>query len=476
MEKVKSELLRVLEEVLRGYGFSPVITWTLRFFLRNPYESTVIVNKEGNLEFMDRGSEKLFDLPEGGGKGVKITEFVPDSALPEALKTGIPSIGRVFNVKGIRRIGSTYPLIRNGEIIGSIGRLIFRSFEEVERINREMDRLKREVKSFHKTQKQQWSALYTFESILGTSEAIRDTKEMAKKVATTDVDVLIKGESGTGKELFAHAIHNFANRDKPFVRVNSAALPFDLVESELFGYVKGAFSGASTAGKPGKFELAHNGTIFLDDIDSLPLSIQAKLLRVLQEKEVERLGSTGVKKVHFRLVATTNQDVSKMVTQGKFREDLYYRIAKVTLHIPPLRERKDDISAYVDSFLNTINARFDTHFKGLSNEAFDCFLRYHWPGNVREVINVLEQACLKKWDGEEIPMSCLPSEVICSSSLCGRALSKGFKEEVKETERELILQALEKTGGNKRRAAFLLGMPRSTLYEKLKEHRVNYHP
>jgi transcriptional regulator with PAS, ATPase and Fis domain len=471
MENVERDCLTVLREILGSYGFSPIITWALRFFLRNPYESLVIVDKEGKLEFLDRGSEKFFNLPEGGAKGVSVTEFIPESQLPRVLKDGTPSIGHVVNVRGFRRIGSTYPIISHGEVIGAVARVIFQSLDELDRVNREMGKLKNEVKVLRERQKSQHSAIYTFDHILGISSAIKEAVEMGKKVAMTDADVLIIGESGTGKELFAQAIHNFVNPQKPFVRVNSSAIPFELVESELFGYEKGSFTGASNTGKPGKFEMAHNGTFFLDEISSLPLSLQAKLLRVLQEREIERLGGTRVQNVKFRLIGTTNTDLKPLVKEGKFREDFYFRIAKATIHIPSLRERKEDIPVYIHHFLKIINERFGTKFKRLSNETLFCFMNYDWPGNVRELINILEQVCLKKWEGEEIPMNSLPPELMGGfSSPKVPPSPKIFKKEVQEEEKKLILQALEQTMGNKRRAAFLLGIPRSTLYKKLKDY------
>lgn len=469
MDDNERECINVLKEVLGPYGFSPIIIRALRFFLRNPYESLVVANKEGRLEFLDKGSEKFFNLPPGGAKGLKITELIPESYLPAAIRSGTPHIGHIVNVRNISRIGSTYPLIKDGEIIGAIGRVIFHSLDELERVNREMGRLKSEVKILREKERAQYNAIYTFENIVGISSAIQEAIQMAKKIATTDADVLIIGESGTGKELFAQAIHNFTNPHRPFVRLNSSTIPFDLVESELFGYEKGAFTGANHAGKPGKFELANNGTFFLDEISSLPLSIQAKLLRVLQEREVERLGSSGVQKVSFRLIASTNVDLKNLVREGKFREDFYFRIAKATIMIPPLRERKEDIPLYVNHFLKIINERFSTQFKRLSNEALQCFMNYDWPGNVRELINVLEQAILKKWEGEEISLDCLPSEIIGWRNTSKTSPAKKFKKEIKEEEKRLIIQALEQTNGNKRRASFLLGIPRSTFYKKLKD-------
>lgn len=479
MEDDKKELLKVLDEMLGSYGYSPAITIALRFFLRNPYESLVIVDNEGKLVFMDRGSEKFFNLPEGGARMLNINEVVADSVLPKVLKTGIPFIGRVFRVNGALRIGSTYPLVKNGETIGAMGRLISHSLDEVERINRKISKLKDEVKFLREKQKYQDCAIYVFENILGISPAIQQAKELSKKIATTNADALITGESGTGKELFAHSIHNYINPQKPFVRVNSSAIPFDLAESELFGYEKGAFTGASITGKPGKFEIAHGGTFFLDEVSSIALSLQAKLLRVFQEREVERLGNSRTQKIEFRLIAATNTDLKALVKEGKFREDFYYRIAKTVIHIPPLRERKEDIPVYVNYFLNTINERFGTKFKRLSDEALFCFRNYDWPGNVRELINFLEQACLKKWKGDEIPVDSLPYELTgtsISSNLTSpksvHSNSKIFEKEVREKEIKLILQALERTRRNKRRAAFLLGIPRSTFYKKLKDYKI----
>jgi sigma-54 dependent transcriptional regulator, acetoin dehydrogenase operon transcriptional activator AcoR len=481
MESAKTEFLKVFESVLGVYGFSPFIALAMRFFLRNPYESLVIVNKEGKLEFMDRGSEKFLGLAEGEAKGVKITDLIPDSGIPKLFETGVPTIGRIFDVNGVRRIGSLYPLAQNKEVVGAVGRLIFHSLEELERINSEVYRLKGEVKSLREKQKHQYCAIYSFENILGTSAAMKEVIELSKKAAMTDADVLIIGESGTGKELLAQAIHSFVNPEKPFITVNSSAIPFELAESELFGYEKGTFTGANPIGKPGKFELARNGTFFLDEISSLPLSIQAKLLRVLQEREVERLGGIRVQKIDFRLVGATNTELRTLVEQGKFREDLYYRIAKAIIHIPPLRTRKEDIPVYISYFLKTINARFGTKFERLTKEALSCLMDYDWPGNVRELINVLEQSCLRKWEGVEIPMASLPPELLIGSlrspsspSKRGVSPSASFRKERHERESKLILQALEDTKGNKRKAASRLGIPRSTLYNKLKEYHIEF--
>lgn len=469
MEQEKKDLLKVLDGVLGDYGYSPVITWALRFFLRNPFENLILVDKEARILFADKGTEEFFGLSEGESKGKDVRTLIPDSALPRVLETGTPVIGKVVEVQGISKIVSAYPLIRDGEVIGGLGRLIFHSLEEVERMNRVMNRLKSEVKSLRQSHRVQFRASYTFENILGISPAIKEAIDTAKRIANVETDVLIAGESGTGKELFAHAIHNFINPGKPFVQINCPTIPFELAESEFFGYERGAFSGANSTGKPGKFELAHNGTVFLDEICSLPLSIQAKLLRTIQEREIERLGGTKVQKLNFRILATTNINLKQLIREGRFREDLYFRLNKATLFIPPLRERKEDIPIYVDHFLKTINGHFGTYFKKMSGESLLCLMNYSWPGNIRELINVLEQAMLKKWQGEELPLECLPKEIIGSHSY-RHASSDGLNKEVDSTKKKLIFQALKETRGNKRRAAVLLGIPRSTLYKKIKEY------
>ncbi len=479
MGEIENEFLTVLKDVLGKYGFSPIILRAIRFFLRNPYESLIIVNKEGKVAFIDRGSEKFLNVPEGISKGKLITDIVPESLLPTVLKTEVPRVGKIFNLNGIRRIGSAYPLIQEGEMIGAIGRLIFfDSLDGAEQMSRKMHRLKIKVKSLQEKYRSHHSAFYTFDNILGISSALKEAVDIAKKVAMTDADVLIAGESGTGKELFAQAIHNFHNPKKPFVRVNSSAIPFELVESELFGYERGSFTGAISNGKPGKFEIADGGTFFLDEISSLPLSIQTKLLNVLQEKEVERLGSGRPNKVNFRLIAATNTDLKTLMKEGKFREDFYFRVAKTIISIPPLRERREDIPVYVNQFLKTINDRFETRFKRLTKHALFSFMTYDWPGNVRELINFLERACLKQWEGKEIPMSSLPPELIgpsvpkfSFSSNDDSSLSI-FKKGVQEKEKGLILKTLEETRGNKRKAAFLLGIHRSTFYKKLKDYDI----
>jgi transcriptional regulator with PAS, ATPase and Fis domain len=471
------EKMDIINDTLGGYGFTTTIAYALRLFLKNPYESLLIVDKDARIQFMDSRTEKYLGLKQGGAKGADIREFVPQSGLPMTLETGKPMIGRIFELNGKKRIGSLYPIIHQGQTVGAVGRLIFQSLEEVERINNEIKNLKKEINYLKEKEQYEYSSRYTFENILGESALMKDAVELAKKIAMINTDVLIVGESGTGKELFAHSIHGYAHGNRPIIKINCPAIPFELAESELFGYEKGAFSGALSSGKQGKFEVAHNGTIFLDEISSLSLSIQAKLLRVLQEREIERLGGTKTRKINFRIIAATNTDLKELVKEGKFREDLYYRIAKAIFPISPLRERTEDIPLYLSHFLEKINQSFGTRIKKISPQAMAVILQYQWPGNVRELINVVEQAVLKAWKGEAINEEHLPSEL--RANLSGgwqknkKAEDEGtqlFKTEIAKREKDIILSALEGARGSRTKAARILRMPRSTLYEKIKRY------
>lgn len=465
-----------ISEVLDGFGLTPCIAYALRFFLRNSYESIVIVNKDSKVEFMDRGSERFFGIQQAGSKGMDIRDLVPQSNLSKIIETGVPVIGSIFEIKDKRQISSAYPIVRGGEIVGALAKLTLFSLEELERMNKEVNKLKREITHFKKKeQRKDGKSYYTFDNILGISAQIKNAVEMAKKLSLINTDILIVGESGTGKELFAHSIHGFASADRQFVKVNCPAIPFELAESELFGYEKGTFSGALPSGKPGKFEIANNGMIFLDELSSLPLSIQAKLLRVLQEREVERLGSTTPKNINFRFIGATNKNLLELVKQDKFRDDLYYRVAKAIIYVPPLRERREDIPIYLYHFLHKINLSFKTDVETISEGAMDVFLSYSWPGNVRELINVLEQSVLSAWKSKELNETHLPQELIkCleQSSQETTYDNRSIREALASKEEKLIIAALQSTKNNKRQAAHILGMSRNTLYQKIKKYHI----
>ncbi len=311
-----------------------------------------------------------------------------------------------------------------------------------------------------------------YTNLIGESKAIQEIKRLIEKVAKSNATVLITGESGTGKEVAALAIHQQSLRkDGPFVPVNCAALPEQLLESELFGHEKGAFTGA-VARKLGRFELADRGTIFLDEITEIPLSMQVKLLRVLQEKSFERVGGTETLCVDVRVIAATNRDIASAMQQGQFREDLYYRLNVFQIHMPPLRERKEDIPLLAQHFVEKFRPTYLVN--KISPAAMELLVRYHWPGNIRELQNVIERAAII-CQGNEILPEHLPKELLAAQkTTAGPVINfpdQGIS--LEEVEKELILKALEKTGGNQTRAAQLLGITRSALLYRSQKYGIN---
>lgn len=312
---------------------------------------------------------------------------------------------------------------------------------------------------------------YDFSNMVGNSGGMRQVYEQIAQVTGTNTTVLIRGESGTGKELVAHAIHyNSSRAKKPFVKVSCAALPDTLIESELFGYEKGAFTGAQNR-KPGRFELAEGGSLFLDEIGDLNPTTQIKLLRVIQAKEFERLGSTQTVKVNVRLVAATNKNLEKAIADGTFREDLFYRLNVYTIFIPPLRERKPDVMALSDYFLEKYNKEHGKSIKRISTPAIDMLMSYHWPGNVRELENAVERAVLV-CDGNVIHAHHLPP-TLQTAEASGTMVRVSLGDAMASYERDLILDVLKSTRGNRSKAARLLNTTERILNYKVKKHGID---
>ncbi len=319
--------------------------------------------------------------------------------------------------------------------------------------------------------KQELKERYDFSSIIGTSGPVRQMYEQMAQVAATNTTVLIRGESGTGKEMVAHAIHyNSPRQNKPFVKVSCAALPDSLIESELFGYERGAFTGAEQR-KKGRFELAEGGTLFLDEIGDINLATQVKLLRVLQEREFERLGSTETIKVNVRLIAATNKDMERAIAAGTFREDLYYRLNVFTIFVPPLRERKADLLLLVDHFLEKFSREHRKSIKRISTPAIDMLMSYHWPGNVRELENTLERAVLM-CDGQVIHGHHLPPS-LQTAEASGTVTRVSLSDAVAGFEKDLIQDALKTTRGNRAKAARLLDTTERVLNYKVRKYAID---
>lgn len=314
-------------------------------------------------------------------------------------------------------------------------------------------------------------ARHFFPQIIGESLAMRGLLSLIKKVAPTDSTVLILGESGTGKELVATSIYeNGLRKNKPFIKLNCAAIPTELLESELFGHEKGAFTGA-TKFKPGKFDMANEGTLFLDEIGDMPLNLQSKILRVIQEKEFYRVGGSNTIKVDIRFIASTNQNLEKLIQESKFREDLYYRLNVFTLHLPPLRERKEDLPLLVDYLLQNLPKKVE-----ISSVALQMIMAYTWPGNIRELKNVIESAAVIAEDGFIEPAQ-LPGQITGAFNTDSKEVSLPVNlpldERVNEIEKSMIIEALRKTGGVQVRATELLGINQRSLWHRIKKHKID---
>jgi DNA-binding NtrC family response regulator len=317
--------------------------------------------------------------------------------------------------------------------------------------------------------REELSQRYQFDNIVGHSEAMREIFATVSRVAPTRATVLLCGESGVGKDLFARAIHHHSPRSgKPFVKINCTALPENLMESELFGYEKGAFTGANTS-KPGKFEQADTGTVFLDEIGDVPPSVQVKLLRILQEREFERLGSNKTRHIDVRVLAATNVDLRAALEQGSFREDLYYRLNVLPINIPPLRERKEDIPFLVSYFVKKLSKDLESSVQSISDAAIQRLLEYHWPGNVRELENVLERSMVLAngpvLEVADIKLDTAPATRV--SAAAGNFLPEGMT--LDQYEQHVIREALNRANGNKSQAARLLGLTRNALRYRLSQ-------
>ncbi|USK38746.1 sigma 54-interacting transcriptional regulator [Cytobacillus firmus] len=444
--------------------------------LESAYEGIAVVDENGILQEFNEAYSRFTGITREDAIGRHVTEVIDNTHLHETVKTGIAERGVLQNIQGHDMVVHRIPLWKEGRIAGAIGMLIFEGVTEVYKIYEKLQE-NQDAKPDLFTKKKENDSRVTLDQIIGTSEGITEVKRMARKAARTAATVLITGESGTGKEMFAKSIHHLSPFSTgPFISVNCGAIPEHLFESELFGYEEGAFTGAKKGGKPGKFELADNGTIFLDEIGEMPLVMQTKLLRVLQEKEAERVGGVKKYQINVRVIAATNRNLMQMVETGEFREDLYYRLNIIQLHIPPLRERKKDIPVLLVHYLKEICERYQVPGKLFTSEAVNAFVQHPWRGNIREMVNTVEQL-VTLVDGKVIDYHHLP-EMLRKPEPTLQKVNRaaGSIEEAKllgsQRESEIILDALRRAGGNKSRAADLLGIHRTTLYQKLKKHRI----
>ena len=402
--------------------------------------------------------------------GRHCSEVVENTRMHHVAQTGVAEINQIQTIRGQNIVVHRIPIKKDGRVIAVFGLVMFQDIGEVVKLSGKLHSLESKVRRYEKELMNLRSTRYTLASIIGTSSAILELKEQAHMAAANTSPVLITGESGTGKELFAQAIHHAGPRKlQPFIEINCAAIPRDLLESELFGYDRGAFTGALSSGKPGKFEIADQGTIFLDEIGDLPLEMQPKLLRVLEEKCFERVGGNKLIRSDFRLIAATNQDLETLIDRGSFRTDLFYRLNVISLNIPPLRERPEDVAPLARHLLADFARRHGCAGLGINDEAMAALTAHSWQGNVRELSNVLERALLAR-HGEEIEMADLPfvpRELRLFRPDAETMMIRSIKA---QTEKAAIVAALKKAGYNKAKAAALLGIHRTLLYKKLKKY------
>lgn len=439
----------------------------LEILFENAYEGLVVVDTDGIVTMISSAYSRFLGVEENV-IGKHVSEVIDNTKLHETVKTGIAESAVVQKINGNHTIVSRIPVYKDGVITNAIGKVVYRNIRELDEIHAKIGKIEEQLENYKHELSQVNKAKYNFNDIIGGSGAMKQVMNMAKKAAYTNSNVLILGESGTGKELFAHSIHNSsARRNKPFVKVNCAAIPDDLLESELFGYEHGAFTGAKKGGKIGKFEVADQGTIFLDEIGDMPMRMQAKLLRVIQEGEIEKIGSTVTKSIDVRIIAATNRDIDQMIEEKKFRLDLYYRINVVTLNIPSLNERTEDIFLLCKSFIEKMRRRYLKRVDCIDEKAIAKLKKYEWPGNIRELENIIERA-INIMDGETvIKPKHLPMDI---SEQYDIEDIKSLKDAVDDFEKMTIIKCLEAVNYNKSKAAKLLGISRPTLYERLEKY------
>jgi PAS domain S-box-containing protein len=480
-EKINANKDKWLQEIVT----QKEIQSTLKSIIHSTDDAISVVDEKGLHTIINPAYTRLTGLTEEDVLGKSPTIDIADggeSMHLKVLRTGNPVHGVRMRVGPNRKevIVNVAPVIVDGVLKGSVA--VIHDVSEIKYLNEELERVKERVRHLE--------SKYTFADIVGESRGMIIAKEQAMKAAQTPATILLQGESGTGKELFAHAIHHTSKRNnRQFIRVNCSALVDTLLESELFGYEGGAFTGAKRTGKKGLFEEADKGTIFLDEIGVMSLNLQAKLLRVLQEKEIIRVGGRSPVNVDVRIISATNIDLKNAVKEGRLREDLYYRLYVIPIYIPPLRERKEDMPLLVNNLIRKCNQDFGRNVKGILPEALNILLDYAWPGNVRELENVIERAVINMKLSEEsilpkhIPplidlyeVGIIKEKLISDSKTSPFAnfdLGKNNLKNIKDlTERIALINALKSTNGDSLKTAKKLGISLRSFYYKIKKYNI----
>ncbi|WP_170075053.1 sigma-54 dependent transcriptional regulator PrdR [Paraclostridium dentum] len=451
---------------LEDYGI------TVKHIIGEIKEGICAINTDGKVVLWNKFMENRYGIKSEEIVGKSMEKYLSGTISARVLRTKTRESGiykNNDNENDVYGVVDANPIFINSEFVGVVCTEV--DITEAQKLSRKLDKandrlkyLEDEVKNLSKG---------SFDNILGRSYKLERAKEVAKRVSNTNSSIFIFGESGTGKEVFARAIHDYSERKGPFIPVNCSAIPSELFESEFFGYEAGSFTGANKKGKMGIFELAKHGTVFLDEIADLPLSMQAKLLRVLQEKEVRRIGGEKTIKIDARIISATNKNLQNLVGEGKFREDLYYRLNVVEIDLPPLRERKEDILLLVNKFIKEICEENNREPLKISKEAMDILQRYTWKGNIRELKNTIENIVVLS-TGDIIDKDDIPVYIVESSQHISvdEEYPLDLNKAISKLEVKTIKVALSMTNGNKAKAAKILNIPRTTLYYKIEQYDI----
>ncbi|MGV8980071.1 sigma 54-interacting transcriptional regulator [Clostridium sp.] len=449
----------------------------------NLHEAVCICSDLGIVSYWNKSAEQLYGVKADNIIGKHIDAFFPNAMISKTLKDG----KRRDNIEN-EPVGGKFVILSAVPIYNGNGKLVAvvstdRDVTEVTKLANQLETEKKKVKLLELAYKREIASNYNFAAIIGKNKKIIEAIAMSQKVAQSSASILITGESGTGKEVFAKSIHEASGRTGNFVAVNCSAIPEQLIESEVFGYVEGAFTGAIRKGKIGKFELANNGTLFLDEIGDMPLEMQAKFLRVLQDGIVYRLGSEKGVITDTRIIAATNRNLNDLIKEKKFRDDLYYRFAVVQIELPPLRERKEDIKELADLFINQIATKENIDINSIDERIYPLLFKCKWEGNIRELRNVIQRMIVLSNEGE-ITLDTLPEYILNNGEGKNEVDLEGKYNEVLErdenkydlvkilqhVEKSTIVEVLLSVGGNKQKAAKILNLKRSTLYYKLNQY------
>ncbi|OZI11629.1 sigma-54-dependent Fis family transcriptional regulator [Bacillaceae bacterium SAS-127] len=477
VSKVGTGIVLDQEEKVVGLATKTDIVRALMFkrkldtAIEHAYDGIIMIDEQSNIEMVNPALLELFNLKQKDVLQQPVDRVFPHFHLSKALHTEEAEFSDFMEVNGIKYIVHRIPILQGEKVIGVLGKVMYRQLNEVSILFKKLEKAESKAAYYLSELKKSEQARFTWEEIITEDRYVDKLKKSAAKAAKGRSTILVRGESGTGKELFAHAIHaSSARKGGPFVEVNCAAIPEQLLESEFFGYEEGAFTGANRKGKIGKFDLANGGTLFLDEVGDMSLVLQAKLLRVIQDREFYRVGGTERVHVDVRIIAATNRPLEEMVKNGEFREDLYYRLNVISLHIPPLRERRGDVKLLINHIMKQLNRLLSTSVTGIEADAFRCLLHYDWPGNVRELKNILERAMTFAETGN-IQMEDLPEYLTAKIETASLSHDQSYSL-TEQAEMSAIQKVMEEVNGNKAKAARLLGISRSGLYEKLKRYQL----